>query len=64
MNDFQERAREMDKWSVVTRVCLSLEQAEEVALDFIQRQRTTHITLWPMRPDRWMLIARLPVMVN
>jgi hypothetical protein len=62
MSDSQIHTSELDKWSVVTRFCSSLEQAEVFAQEFLHK--TSHIVLWPLKPEKWMLIVRLPILWN
>jgi hypothetical protein len=62
MSDAQFRTSELDKWSVVTRLCADFDQAAALAQEFMHR--TSHIVLWPIKQNQWLVIARLPVMLN
>lgn len=59
MSDFQKRAKEMDKWCVVTRTCGNLADAMSVAQDLLRQNN--YITIWPLKLAQWIVITRLPV---
>ncbi len=62
MSELQRRVSEMNQWSVVTRICSNIDQAMEVAQEFLPR--TQYVSLWPIKAKHWLVIARLPILVN
>jgi hypothetical protein len=62
MSDSVGRICELDNWSVITRICVSLDTAMVLAQGFLTR--TSHIVLWPVQSGQWLLIARFPVWLN
>jgi uncharacterized membrane protein YjjP (DUF1212 family) len=62
MSDSQIRTSDLDKWSVITRLCWTLDSALTVAQEFLKQ--TQRITIWPTKQDQWLVIIQLPVMLN
>ena len=62
MNETSTRITELDKWSVITRICANLEQAMVLTQEFMKR--TSHIVIWPVQQEQWLVIARLPILLN
>ena len=62
MSELSTRITELDKWSVITRICQNLDQAMVLAQEFMKR--TSYIVLWPVQQEQWLVIAKLPILLN